>query len=241
MDDHQDFFLPTDMAPTLGPCAYVTVHNPNPLPLPFNSWDEESLSGYDFPEWEEHAEVEVTKPKNTSNNNNNEDVGEDGTEYTAGTDDDDQDDISERSEPLHELVVYRRRSSSSLSASIHSRTLIRSHSMTQIPCTVVSSGLSKFLKDRLHTITANLEFLTAFKDNAEELVGASRRNGGEDESGGLHNRQVARVNPLAQFMRARLSTFQANVEILPLLLTEQLEACLRMDRCEEEGDTCACS
>ena len=236
MDD-QDFFFPTDIAPTLAPCVYVTVRDPNPLP--FNSWDEESVSSYAFPEWMEDDEVEVLKPAKTSDSS--EDDG-DITEYTTNTDDDD---ISERSEPLHELVVFRRGSSSnSLNLSTHSRGLVRSNSMTQLPHTVMSSALTRFLQNRLHTVAANLEFLAALKDNAEVLSGASRNPGEEEGSSSLgadRRRQVARVNPLAHFLQARISTFQANIEILPLLLAEQLEACLNLDSSWEEKKTCTLS
>ena len=227
MDD-QDFFLPTDIAPTLAPCAYVTVQNPNPLPM--NSWDEESVSSYAFPEWLEDDEVEVLKPAKGSDIN--EDDG-DITEYTTNTDDDD---LSERSEPLHELIVFRRGSSSnSLNLSIHSRGLVRSNSMTQLPHTVMSSALTRFLQDRLQTVASNLEFLAAFKDSDD---GENNSNHGDDR-----HRQVARVNPLAHFLQARISTFQANIEILPLLLAEQLEACLRLDasRGVEEENPCTLS
>lgn len=222
------------MAPTLAPCVYVTVENPNPLPI--NSWDEESVSSYTFPEWLDDDEVEVIKPAKATSN---EDDGEDITEYTAGTDDDD---MSERSEPLQELVVIRRRfsSSSSLNSSTHTG-LVRSNSMTQLPRTVVSSAFATFLQDRLRTVTSNLEFLAALKGNTEVLVGANANNGnGED---GNSNRQVARVNPLARFMQARITTFQSNLEILPLLLTEQLDACLHLDlsRAGEEEHPCTCS
>lgn len=233
MNDEQ--FFPSDVDPTFAPCVYVTVENPYPLPM--NSWDEESVASYAFPEWLDDDEVDIVKPAKTSNNN--EDDG-DITEYTANTDDDD---ISEGSEPLHDLVVFRRGSSSgSLNLSTHSRGLVRSNSMTQLPQAVMSSALTRFLKDRLNTVASNLEFLAALKDNTETLSGASRKRGGEEDVSN-QDRQVARVNPLAVFLQARLNTFQANIEILPLLLAEQLEACLHMDssRGEEEENPCTLS
>ena len=236
MDDHQNFFFVSGVAPTVAPCVYVDVQNPNPLPM--NSWDEESVASYTFPEWLDDDEVDVTKPSKISNNNDRDD--EDITEYTANTEDDD---ISERSEPLHELIVFRRGSSSgSLNLSTHSRGLVRSNSMAQLPRTVVSSSLARFLQDRMNTVASNLEFLAALKDNTEMLSGASRKREEEGDANG-QNHQVARVNPLTLFLQARISTFQANLEILPMLLAEQLEACLHMDssRGAEEENPCVLS
>ena len=94
----------------------------------------------------------------------------------------------------------------------------------------------------MNTVASNLEFLAALKDNTEMLSGASRKREEEGDANG-QNHQVARVNPLTLFLQARISTFQANLEILPMLLAEQLEACLHMDssRGAEEENPCVLS
>jgi len=232
MDDHAaDAFFPADSAPTLAPCVYVNVTNPNPLPS--DSWDEESVSTYDYFEWLEVDSAvseltEIIKPNQVVLENEEEDE----TEHTVDTDDDD--DQSKRTEPLTELIIYRCRSTNQLSVSPH-RDLVRSSSMTELHRTVVSSAFSSFLQDRLYTLSSNIEFLTKFKNFAEKMAVANHatvleeKEEAVDEEGEAHNKtRVARVNPLAQFLQARINTFQANIEILPLLLAEQVEACLHL-------------